>query len=84
VKAPFKPTSLTFVFEIERYLKDNPKAVVSLPKKPSRQRPAPSLAKTLPKPLKTPFADRNFDQQRAVFAALVGDGQALQLDSMPS
>lgn len=57
-------------FEIERYLKDNPNAVVAAEKALTTETRA-KLGKDVVKALKTPFADRNFDQQRAVFAALV-------------
>ncbi len=57
-------------FEIERYLKDNPNAVVAAEKALTPETRA-KLGKEVVKALKTPFADRNFDQQRAVFAALV-------------
>ena len=57
-------------FEIERYLKDNPNAVVAAEKALTPETRT-KLGKDVVKALKTPFADRNFDQQRAVFAALV-------------
>jgi len=57
-------------FEIERYLKDNPNAVVAAEKALTPETRT-KLGKEVVKALKTPFADRNFDQQRAVFAALV-------------
>jgi len=57
-------------FEIERYLKDNPNAVVAAEKALTTETRA-KLGNDVVKALKTPFADRNFDQQRAVFAALV-------------
>jgi len=57
-------------FEIERYLKDNPKAVVAAEKALTNESKA-KLPKDVQKALLTPFEDRNFDQQRAVFAALV-------------
>jgi len=57
-------------FEIERYLKDNPKAVVAAEKALTNESKA-KLPKDVQKALFTPFEDRNFDQQRAVFIALV-------------
>ena len=57
-------------FEIERYLKDNPDAVVAAEKALTPETRA-KLGKDVAKALRTLFADRNFDQQRTVFAALV-------------
>ena len=57
-------------FEIERYLKDNPKAVVAAEKALTNESKA-KLPKEVQNALLTPFEDRNFDQQRAIFAALV-------------
>lgn len=57
-------------FEIERYLKDNPNAVVAAENALTRETKT-KLPKDAQKALRTPFPDRNFDQQRAVFATLV-------------